>query len=160
MHSRTILLRQLAFAGTWCGVVDGIWAVVLTKAYGRSVAGLFHYVATTALGTEAIEIGPVSVLLGVAIHFGVALLWSAVFVALVASSPRLRRRLTTVGGVVAIAALYGPAIWVMMSAVVIPLRTGVPVSLTARWWIQLIGHAAFVGLPIAAAVAWHNRRQE
>lgn len=50
-------------------------------------------------------------------------------------------------------AVYGPAIWVVMSLVVIPFLTGRPPTVTYRWWIQLAGHAAFVGLPIVATIA-------
>jgi hypothetical protein len=133
-------------------VVDGLWATALTLVYGRSVGELFHGVAATALG-RTFEMGPGSVLLGVAIHFAVAFWWAAVFLALVLHYPRLRARLSKATGVTVIAALYGPFIWVAMSVAVIPLRTGVPVSLSARWWIQLIGHAMFVGVPIVGVVA-------
>ena len=40
-----------------------------------------------------------------------------------------------------------------MSLVVIPLLVHRPPSITFRWWVQLIGHAPFVGLPIAAVAA-------
>jgi hypothetical protein len=45
-----------------------------------------------------------------------------------------------------------------MSAVVIPLLTRRPVVITGRWWIQLLGHVVFVGLPIAWAIGRSDRR--
>jgi hypothetical protein len=90
-------------------------------------------------------------------HFGVALGWSAVFVGLVRASPALGRRLATRGGVLRVAAVYGPAIWLAMSLVVIPLLLRRPPTMGARWWTQLVGHFPFVGLPIVATVAAARR---
>jgi len=36
---------------------------------------------------------------------------------------------------------------------VIPLLRHQPTPITYRWWIQLVGHFPFVGLPIVASVA-------
>jgi uncharacterized membrane protein YagU involved in acid resistance len=55
--------------------------------------------------------------------------------------------------VVGIAALYGPFVWLVMSMLVIPLLLHRPPAITSRWWIQLIGHIPFVGLPIVASIA-------
>jgi len=85
-------------------------------------------------------------------HAGVALGWSAVFLALYLSWPRLRRALASLGGVIAVAAVYGPAIWLVMSIAVIPLLTGRPPAFGFRWWVQLVGHIPFVGLPIVAMI--------
>jgi len=52
-----------------------------------------------------------------------------------------------------VAALYGPFIWMVMSLVVIPLLLHRPPTITIRWWIQLIGHIPFVGVPIVASIA-------
>ena len=59
----------------------------------------------------------------------------------------------THGGVVGIAALYGPFIWLVMSLIVIPMLLHRPPKITGRWWIQLLGHIPFVGLPIVASIA-------
>lgn len=149
---------QLVRAGLVCGVIDGLWAVVLTLVYGRTILGLFQGIAATAFGPGMFEGGAPSALLGLAMHFAVAFTWSAVFLAQVASSPWLRRVLATRAGVLAVAAVYGPVIWIVMSAAVIPLLTGQPVAITYRWWIQLAGHVVFVGLPIVGSIAWDERR--
>jgi hypothetical protein len=57
-----------------------------------------------------------------------------------------------------VAAAYGPFIWIVMSALVIPLPTRKPLVLAGRWWIQLSGHVVFVGLPIAWTVGRGGRR--
>jgi hypothetical protein len=46
-----------------------------------------------------------------------------------------------------------------MSAAVIPLLTHQAVAITPRWWIQLVGHIAFVGLPIVWAIGRDERRR-
>lgn len=157
-NSSTRPVARLLHAGLLCGLVDGIWAVVLTLAREGSVAALFHGITAIVFGPETFEPGTASVLLGIGIHVGVAFLWSAVFLALLSRSAWLRSRLVAPAGMLGIAAIYGPLIWVVMSAAVIPLRTGQPVSVTPGWWIQLAGHAAFVGLPIVGSFAWHERR--
>ena len=60
----------------------------------------------------------------------------------------VRRLMLSRHGVLKVASLYGPFIWLVMSLVVIPLFTKRPPSLTLRWWMQLIGHVPFVALPI------------
>ena len=49
--------------------------------------------------------------------------------------------------------MYGPCVWLVMSLVLIPLLRHLPPALTVRWWIQLVGHVPFVGVPIVWSVA-------
>ncbi|HET7219477.1 MAG TPA: hypothetical protein VFJ02_15580, partial [Vicinamibacterales bacterium] len=51
-------------------------------------------------------------------------------------------------GVVRVAAVYGPAIWMVMSLAVIPALLHRPPTINFRWWVQWIGHFPFVGVPI------------
>jgi hypothetical protein len=81
-----------------------------------------------------------SVAIGVLMHFGVAFGWSALFLLLVSRSGALRRLLASPRGVIQVAALYGPFIWVVMSPAVIPLLLHRAATINIRWWIQLIGH--------------------
>jgi hypothetical protein len=138
-------------------VVDGIFASALNVfAYESTVTQLWQRVASTVLGPVALAWGMRSALFGLLLHLGVALAWSTVFLALATASPRLRRLIATPGGVVAVAAVYGPAIWMVMSLVVIPMLTGRAPTIGARWWVQLAGHIPFVALPIVALTAWRE----
>ena len=92
-----------------------------------------------------------TVALGVLMHFCVAFAWSAVFLFLVLRSQWVRGLLASPYGVVKVAALYGPFIWMVMSLVVIPILVRRPPTVGLRWWIQLIGHIPFVGVPIVAS---------
>jgi hypothetical protein len=148
---------RLVAAGLLIGTVDGLWAIVLTLIYARSLARLWQGIAATVFGERMFDGGASTVLLGVLMHFGVAFAWTALFLLLVTRSAWLRSVLDSPHGVLKVAAVYGPVIWIVMSAIVIPLLTHRPLVITGRWWIQLAGHVVFVGLPIVWSI-WHSSR--
>lgn len=84
--------------------------------------------------------------------------WSAVFLLLVLSSPWIRGVVATPAGVIAVAAVYGPVIWMVMSLVLIPLFTHRPPTINFRWWVQFVGHVPFVALPIVASIGLGARQ--
>lgn len=147
------MLRRLIAAGLATAVVDGLYACVLSKVYGSTITRLWQNVASVLLGPSALEGGTRTALIGVLMHVGVAFAWSAVFLLLLTSFPRLRRTVQSRGGIFKVAAIYGPFVWVVMSLAVIPLLVHRPPNITIRWWIQLVGHVFFVGLPIVAMTA-------
>jgi hypothetical protein len=141
-------LYRLLLAGLTTGVTDGLFAVVLSVFfYGSTVTRLWQGVASVLLGKGALEGGTRTALIGVLMHFGVAFPW-------------LRRILASRGGILTVAAVYGPLIWLVMSLLVIPALVHRPPTITPRWWIQLIGHVFFVGLPIVAWIGGGLRRPE
>jgi hypothetical protein len=145
---------RLIRAGVLTAVVDGLFSTVLVVFfYQSSFTRLFQGVAGTVAGPRAIDGGPAMTTLGVLMHIGVAFAWSGVFLLLVSGSSWLRSAIRSRGGLIAAAAVYGPCVWVVMSLGVIPLLTGRPPAITTRWWIQFVGHAPFVGLPIVASIA-------
>jgi hypothetical protein len=146
-------LSRLVRAWLTTGVVDGLFACVLGLIYSASVTRVWKGVASTLLGPSAMEGGMGTVAVGVLMHFGVALAWSAVFLALYMASGGIRRLVRSRGGVLAAAAVYGPIVWMVMSLVVIPLLVHRPPSITPRWWIQLAGHIPFVALPMIWQIA-------
>jgi hypothetical protein len=149
---------RLVRAGLLTGVVDGLFACVMSVIYSGSVTRVWQGVASTLLGPSAMEGGMRTTAIGVLMHFGVAFAWSAVFLALYLASGGIRRLVRSSGGVLAAAAVYGPLVWIVMSLVVIPMLTGRPPSITPRWWIQLAGHIPFVGVPIVWGVARGGER--
>lgn len=139
-------------AGLLTAVVDGLFSSVLSvAAYGSTVTRLFQGVASTLVGPQAFEGGTRTAALGVLMHVGVAFWWSAFFLLIALRSGWIRRVVTSRNGVVKVAVLYGPFIWLVMSLVVIPLLLQRPPAITARWWVQLIGHIPFVAVPIVAS---------
>jgi hypothetical protein len=148
-------LSRLVLAGLATGVVDGLFSSVLSAVfYHSTVRRLFQGVAATLLGNKAFDGGSATAAIGVLMHFGVAFGWSAVFLFLVMRSPWINGLLTSRYGVVKVASLYGPFIWLVMSLAVIPLLVHRPPTINIRWWIQLIGHFPFVGVPIVAGASF------
>jgi hypothetical protein len=88
------------------------------------------------------------VVAGLMLHLSVALTWSTVFILALAGSASLRRMLARPQGALAVAVVYGPFIWLVMSFVVIPLATGRPTTVGFRWWVQVFAHVPFVALPL------------
>lgn len=146
-------LATLARAGLLTALTDGVFSSVLSVAfYHSTVTRLFQGVAATLLGADAFAGGARTAVIGVLMHVGVAFGWSAVFLFLVAPLSRVRALLASRYGVLKVAALFGPMVWVIMSLAVIPLLVHRPPLIGVRWWIQFVGHALFVGLPIVATV--------
>jgi hypothetical protein len=145
-------VNDLVRAWWLTGVVDGLWAVALTFAYGRSQARLWQGIAATPFGKTMFDRGWETIALGIAMHFSVALFWSAMLFLLVTRWRWLRDVLASTHGAMKVAAVYGPMIWIVMSLAVIPLLSGTPTVITWRWWVQLAGHVVFVGLPMAWAL--------
>jgi hypothetical protein len=136
------------------GISDGLFSSLLvTVFYGSTFTALWQGVASTLMGRAAFDGGTRNVLLGLALHFSVAFGWSAVFLFIVSRAGWVRALLYSRFGVVKVAAIYGPCVWLIMSLVIIPLIThrGLP-TLTYRWWIQLFGHFPFVGIPIVWSI--------
>lgn len=146
-------LATLARAGLLTAVTDGLFSSVLSVAfYHSTVTRLFQGVASTLLGADALTGGTRTAAIGVLMHVGVAFGWSAVFLLLVAPRARVRALMESRYGVLKVAALFGPMVWVVMSLAVIPLLVHRPPVIGVRWWIQFFGHAIFVGVPIVATV--------
>ena len=151
MRERPRISFARAVLPVW--LVTAVWDFVCATAlsvfaYRATAAALWRGVAATALGPSAVPSGAAGVAVGIAVHFAVALTWASVFIAIARSWSALREAIRTPGGALGVAAVYGPAIWLVMSLVVIPLATGRPPRFDARWWIQLGAHVPFVSLPL------------
>jgi hypothetical protein len=146
-------LSRVARAGVLTGVTDGLFSSVLSVAfYHSTVQRLFQGVASTLLGAEAFNGGALTFAIGVLMHFGVAFGWSVVFLLIAGRAKWVRRLLDSPHGVVKVASLYGPFIWMVMSLAVIPILLHRPPAINIRWLVQLIGHIPFVGVPIVASI--------
>ena len=144
-------MKRFLLAGLTTAMCDGLFSSVLAGFfYGSTVTRLWQGVASVLLGPSAFDGGLPTAVIGVAMHVGVAFGWTAVFLALVLSSSWLRGVIDSPAGVVAVAAIYGPIIWMTMSLVLIPLFTHRPPTVNFRWWVQFVGHIPFVALPIVA----------
>ena len=146
---------------TWLliAVVDAIFSSVLvTVFYHSTFARLWQGVASTLLGKGALDGGARTVVIGLVMHFGVALFWSLVFLLAYDNSAGIRRAVASRYGVLKVAAIYGPLIWLVMSLMVIPALVHRPPTFNFRWLVQLIGHIPFVAVPIVWSIGrWTAR---
>jgi hypothetical protein len=152
------MISRLVRAWLLTAIIDGLFSGVLAQFfYGSTAARLFQGVASTLLGPAAMDGGTRTALVGLAMHFGVALGWSTVFLLAYERVAALRRATAAPGGVIAVAAVYGPMIWLVMSLLVIPTLRHAPPAFGFRWAVQLAGHFPFVGLPIVWSIASPDR---
>lgn len=152
-------MPRLIRAGLFTGISDFLFATVLSVFfYNSTFTRLWQGVASVPLGKGALEGGSTTVMIGILMHFAVAFFWSALFLFVMMRMGWVQRVLASPGGTIKMAALYGPAIWLVMSFVVIPFFVHHPPAITSRWWIQFIGHFPFVGLPMVTSLAGWNRR--
>jgi hypothetical protein len=85
-------------------------------------------------------------------HVGVAFFWSAVFLILYERAAGIRAAVASRYGVLKVASIYGPFIWLVMSLAVIPLLAHRPPNINFRWLVQLLGHIPFVAVPIVWSI--------
>ena len=140
-----------AILATW--LVTAAWDFVCATmlsvlAYGSTFARLWQSVAAVVLGAPALTMGARGVAAGLGLHLLVALTWSTIFVLALDRSATLRRAVGPRTGAIAVALVYGPLIWLVMSLVVIRVATGRPTVFGFRWWVQLFAHVPFVTLPL------------
>ena len=146
--SRAILFGTLAV-----GVLDGIDAVVFSALRGVSPTRLFQAVSFSLLGADTYSYGLSSALLGVLLHFCVALGIVSVYV-LVSGRLRALRKYPFVFG-----PLYGIAAWLVMNFVVLPLTLiGHPRLAWASVVNGILIHMFGVGLPAALAASRIDKR--
>ena len=101
------LLLRLVRAGLVTGVTDALFSSALAAfVYGSTVTRLWQGVASTLLGGAAFDGGARTAAIGLAMHFGVAFAWSAVFLGLVLSWSWLRDVLVSPYGVITVATVY------------------------------------------------------
>lgn len=136
---------------TWA--VTALWDFVCATllsvaAYGSTFSRLWQGVASTVIGPAALSMGGRGVAVGLGLHLLVALTWSTIFVLALDRSSALRHVVSRPDGAVAVATVYGPIIWLVMSLVVIRLATGRPTAFGFRWWVQIVAHVPFVTLPL------------
>jgi hypothetical protein len=141
----------VAAAGLVCGVLDGIAAVALSG--GRALR-VFQYIASGLLGPiRAFRGGVKTALLGLALHFLIALVAAAVYFV---ASRRLR---VLVDSALVAGVVYGAAVHVFMSFVVMPLSAVSPRPFDLRSFVlYLIVHMIVVGPSIALTVRYLDRQ--
>ncbi len=143
--------RRAIVEGTLiAGVLDAVDGVVaLNLAAGMNPVQVLQYIASGVIGSAAFEGGLPAAALGAVLHFFIASVASAVYVAAARRVSLLAERWFLFG------AAYGVVVYSFMNAVVLP-ASAVPKAIPSIGLLLngVIGHALFVGVPIA----WAARR--
>lgn len=147
-----ILLTALAIA-----VLDGLFPIIVNfNRLGWSAPRrVFQSVAAGLLGKASFDGGVATAVLGVCLHFTVALIWTTIYALIVKRLAFVQRLVATTGGAILVGVFYGAVIWCSMDFIVIPLSraTFTPVSKPA-FWQQLIWHMVGVG----PTIVWLTER--
>lgn len=146
-------LQPIFWGGLIAGTLD-ICAAILTAWWraGVSPGGLLRFVASGLLGPAAAQGGAKTAALGLALHFLIATIWTAVFY--LAS----RKWLSLVERPVMFGLLYGIFVYLFMNFVVLPLSLVAQRPRTAvGTTIGLLTIMFCIGLPIAVIVRRFSR---
>lgn len=141
-------LPAILVGGGMAATFDIVYAFARQAGRGRSPEWVLQSVASGWLGERAFLGGVPAALLGLLSHYGILLVAALLYLQAARRLPLLRERTVACG------AIFGAAIYLFMNFVVLPL-SAFPFALTypaARLVEGLVVHAAFVGIPIAAAV--------
>jgi hypothetical protein len=137
------LTRAIVTGGLLAGTGDLVFAL---SYYGMQLK-VFQGVAAGLIGREAaFGGGPATFALGVVLHYGIALIWAAMFCVVALRVPALLRNATAAG------LAYGFVVYFGMNNVVLPLS-----ALHTPFWPPRIDAAAIAahcfvfGFPIALA---------
>ena len=154
MHSETLpktfrprARQTILVGGGIAGLLDGLDAVIFYwLAYAVRPALLFQHIASGLLGAQSFREGWLTVALGVALQFFIAIGAAAFYYAAILLVPMLWRKPWISGPA------FGIGLFFFMQRVVIPLsavhQRTVPMS-PMELADQLPSHAILVGLPIA-----------
>jgi uncharacterized membrane protein YagU involved in acid resistance len=139
--------------GLVAGVLDAVDSVIAYGILGQNPVQVLQYVASGLLGNNAYAgftaAGFANAGLGAALHFFIAFVVATVYYLAARKIAILRRRPIVFG------LAYGAAVFLFMAYIVLPNSnvTQSPFSL-GMFLNGIIGHALFVGLPIA----WYATR--
>jgi hypothetical protein len=118
-HTASVLSPILAI-GLVAGTLDISDALIFVSRQGITPSMVFRFIASGLIGVSAAARGPLPVLLGVLLHYTIALAWTAAFVLASLRLPVLRRR-PVISGLV-----YGVLVYLIMNLIVLPLSSVPP----------------------------------
>jgi hypothetical protein len=145
-------IPAIAAGGLIAGTLDVVAAALM---YGVSPDRIFKWVASGWLGrSRAMAGGLPEVLLGVASHYAIALIWAAVYVLAMTRLPILAGRPWLMGP------LFGLGVWAIMYGIVVPLSRTDAGNMSVTMTIEnVLIHTLVFGLPIALAAVRFSREK-
>lgn len=148
------VMMGVLLGGGVAGTFDIVYAILRSGPYGRSPLWVLQSVASGWMGEAAFESGVTGGAIGLASHFGIMLVFAAVYVAASRRLPVLQSRAVICG------AVFGVFVYLFMNFVVLPL-SAFPFTLKyppLRLLEGFASHAVFVGIPIALAIRWSEKK--
>jgi len=132
--------------------LDGISAAAVSRLFGGKPIRVFQGIASSILGRSAFQGGATSAAMGVALHFLIALGAAAVYYA------ASRRWHVLIDRAIVCGVVYGIAVHLFMSFVVIPLSAIGRRPIVLRSFVAiLIVHIIVVGPTIALTIRRYSR---
>jgi hypothetical protein len=148
-------MKAIFWAGSICGILDGISALVVFGALGIKPVRLFQGIASALLGPKSFQGGASTVALGVCLHFLIAYCAATVYYAASLRIPLLIDRALLCG------VAFGIVVHLVMQFAVIPLSAIGPRPFVLRTFIiGLIVHMIVVGPSIALTISRWQRLTE
>jgi hypothetical protein len=145
-------LDPIVLAGLLAGTLDITATSTLFAMQGLSVERLWQGIASGALGSRAFRGGKKIAAAGLLFHFAIAFVVAAVYYALSRRWPLLIEKPFACG------AAYGVVVHLVMSRIVLPLSAAPKREFSAKaFFIQLLIHICFVGLPVALVIRQFTR---
>lgn len=140
----------LLFAWALCGTLDIVYAMVWSLLAGSTVGDMLRGVAKGPFGDGAGDWGVRGALAGLATHYAIMGAMVAFWFFAVRRMPALRQPWWLTG------TLYGFGLYLVMNAIVLPLRFGAPFPPPdlVKGLVALFPHIVFIGLPLA----WLTRK--
>jgi len=150
MTSKIKSLVTILWIGLLAGTLDIADNLIFNQLRGITPKMVFQYIASGLIGVKAARAGGLApVVLGVAIHYTIALIWTVVFYAASRKLAILSRR-PVLSGLV-----YGGAIYLFMNFIILPLsavphpRSAITLASRINGVLALL---LFIGLPISLLV--------
>ena len=137
-------VRAIVFGALTVGCLDGLDAIIFFGFRGASPLRIFQSIASGLLGKASFQGGITTALLGVAIHFGIALAVVAFYAWASQHLPALARQPLVWGS------LYGIGVYLVMNLVVLPLSAAASPAPSLPVLVNgLAIHIVGVGVPSA-----------
>ncbi|MBA3875117.1 MAG: hypothetical protein H0X30_38830 [Anaerolineae bacterium] len=151
---RSRAFNSILYGGLVVGVLDGLFALVFYGLIlGVNQMQIFQSVAAGLLGKASYKGGIQTFLLGILLHFVVAICIAAVYYLANQRMPILITHAFVCG------LIYGMLAYLVMNYVVIPLSAASSGGFNLTIFLTgIIGHAFLVGLPIALITRHFARR--
>lgn len=138
------VIKAIAITTLLAGTLDILAAIIQTLVAGGSPVKMLRYIASGIFGTQAFSGGTPFAVMGLAFHYTIALIWTAIFFTLYPAIRKTSKNWALWGF------LWGLFIWAFMNLVVLPF-SNVPPSPwdTHRALIALLVLIAAMGMPIS-----------